>query len=66
MSAAFTRRLTSWSPVQAELEEDRVEVLLDRALAEDERVGDRLVALALGDLAEYLESPMGSAATRPT
>jgi hypothetical protein len=40
--------------VEVELAEGRVDVLLDRSLGEDERVGDRGVALALGDLREHL------------
>ena len=52
------RRLDALADVlgvgEAELEEDRVDVLLDRPLGEDERVGDRRVALALGDLGEDL------------
>ena len=39
---------------QAELHEDRVDVLLDRPLGQDERLGDRGVALALRDLGEDL------------
>src|SRR5881275_2555344 len=38
---------------ETELHEDRVDVLLDRALGEHERVGDRAVALAGGDLGEH-------------
>src|SRR3954454_1585885 len=40
---------------EVELHEDGVDVLLDGALREDERLGDRLVALALRDLGERLE-----------
>ena len=54
ISAALTRLLTSVRVGQAELEEDRVDVLLDGALGEEQRLGDRGVALALGDLAEHL------------
>src|SRR3954471_23767087 len=39
---------------EPELEEDRVDVLLDGALGQEQRLGDRRVALALGDLAEHL------------
>src|SRR3954453_11643642 len=39
---------------EVELEEDRVDVLLDGALGEDELLGDRAVALALSDLCEHL------------
>ena len=41
-------------PGEVELHEDRVDVLLDRALGEHERLGDRLVALALRDLGQRL------------
>ena len=40
---------------EAELGEDRVDVLLDRALGQHQRLGDGGVALALRDLAEHLE-----------
>ena len=40
---------------QPELQEDRVDVLLDGALGEEELLGDRLVRLALRDLGEDLE-----------
>ena len=57
------RRLDALADVlgvgQVELEEDRVDVLLDGALGEDERVGDRGVALALGDLGEDLALASG-------
>src|SRR5215211_772445 len=39
---------------KAQLEEDRVDVLLHRPLREEERLRDRRVALALGDLAQHL------------
>src|SRR5829696_1518027 len=38
---------------EAQLEEDRVDVLLDGALRQEQRLGDRRVALALGDLREH-------------
>ena len=40
---------------QPELHEDRVDVLLDGALAQEQLLGDRLVALALGHQREDLE-----------
>src|SRR5829696_3416867 len=52
------RRLHSATDVrrvrEAELEEDRVDVLLDRPLGEHELVGDRLVVLAAGDAGQDL------------
>src|SRR6478609_10075335 len=39
---------------EAELGEDRVDVLLDGALGQHERLGDRRVALALRHLGEHL------------
>src|ERR671936_2489901 len=51
---------------QIELEEDRVDVLLDGALREDERLGDRVVALALGDLGEDLPLAGGEVRERRT
>ena len=57
------RRLDALADVlavgEAELEEDRVDVLLDRPLGQDQRVGDRRVALALGDLGEDLALASG-------
>ena len=45
---------------EPELHEDRVDVLLDGALGEEELLGDRLVALALGDLGEDLPARAAS------
>src|SRR5919106_409245 len=39
---------------QPELEEDRVDVLLDRALRQHELVGDRLVAVPARDVGQHL------------
>src|SRR5829696_1570600 len=49
---------------ERELGEDRVGVLLDRALGEEEGGGDRGVALALRHLAEDLELARGEGAER--
>ena len=49
---------------QAELEEDHVDALLDAALAESELVRDRLIAAALGDLAERLQLAVGELSQR--
>ena len=66
MSVAFTRRLTSCVSGRFELGEDRVHVLLDRSLGQHERLGDRAVALARGDLGEQLALARRSAATAGT
>ena len=60
-SAALTRRLTSSALGEVELHEDRVDVLLDGALGEHQRLGDRRVALALRDLGEHLAARAASA-----
>src|SRR6476661_2935562 len=49
---------------QAELEEDRVDVALDRALRDDKLVGDRRVTPALGDHREDLQLALGEFAQR--
>ena len=53
-STAATRRLTTCSSRQAELQEDRADVLLDRLLGQHEVLGDRGIALALRHLPEHL------------
>ena len=50
----MTRRLTTLVVLEAELLEDRPDVLLDGPLREHERLGDRGVAPALGHLGEDL------------
>jgi hypothetical protein len=62
-SVALTRLLTSSAYARSELQEDRVDVLLDGALGEDESVGDRRVALAPGDLGEDLALAPGQSAS---
>src|SRR6185436_5633490 len=49
-----------------ELGEDRADVLLDRALAEDERLCDPRVRPPLRHQPEYVERPRGEDAERPT
>jgi hypothetical protein len=49
---------------QVELREDGVDVLLDGPLGEDERLGDRGVALAVGDLGEDLALTAGQRGQR--
>src|SRR5206468_2150193 len=50
LDALVDRRL----PRETELEEDRVDDLLDRSLAQKERVGDCRVVLPLGHLAQHI------------
>ena len=44
---------------EIELEEDRVDVLLDPALGQEKRLGDRAVALSLRDLGQHLALAWG-------
>src|SRR5437870_9180656 len=46
-----------WLPADSELEEDRVDHLLDRRLGEEERLRDRGVVLPLGHLAQDVVLP---------
>ena len=49
---------------QVQLREDRVDVLLDGAFGEEQRVGDGGVRLPLGDLGHDLHLPVGESLER--